>query len=141
MDSIPARGLRQHRRSLRAFDRFARRAKPKLSARYGAEFADGVLAEARVELDTLIPELPYIGGLRNAFTPVVVVNGWAIALHRAMKARGKVAAETVRICAEVSDEFVASVPGVLLKTFGRLAFSPFVRRYFKKQAARSQERR
>jgi hypothetical protein len=141
MDSISARGSRQHRRSLRAFDRFAKRAKPKLSAHYGAEFADGVLAEARVELDALIPELPYIGGLRNVFTPVVVVNGWGIALHRAMKARGKVAADTVRICAEVSDEVVASVPGVLLKMFGSLAFSPFSRRYFKKQAARSQERR
>jgi hypothetical protein len=132
---------RKHRRALRAFDRFAKRAKPKLSAHYGVEFADGVLAEARVELDGLIPELPYIGGLRNAFTPVVVVNGWGIALHRAMKARGKVAADTVRICAEVSDEFVAGVPGVVLKTVGRLAFSPLLRRYFKKQAARSQQRR
>ena len=134
------RTKKQHK-TLRAFDRFARRAKPKLVARYGDEFAEGVLAEARVELDRLAPNLPYIGGLRNAFTPVIVVNGWGIALHRAMKSRGKTAADTVRICAEVADDFVASAPVALLKTIGRLAFSPFSRLYFKRQAIRSQRRR
>lgn len=47
----------------------------------------------------------------------------------------------MRICAEVSDEFVASVPAVLLKGLGRIAFTGVFRRYFKKQAARSQARR
>jgi hypothetical protein len=132
---------KQRRRSLSAFDRFAVRASRKLEARYGKEFADETVADARVEFDRLLPEIPYIGGLRNAFTPVMVVNGWGIALYRAMAARGKTAADTIRICAEVSDEFLGSAPAVLLKAFGRFAFSPYFRRYFRKQAARSQERR
>ena len=99
---------KRRRRALKAFDRFAARDSRKLEARYGKEFADETLGHARVELERLWPEIPYIGGLRNAFTPVMIVNGWGIALHRAMAARGKTAADTIRICAAVSDEFVGS---------------------------------
>lgn len=58
-----------------------------------------------------------------------------------MAARGKSAADTIRICAEVSDELLRSVPSFLLRASGRLAFRPFVRRYFERQARRSQQRR
>lgn len=141
MTSASAAIARKQRRALKGFDRFAARAEPKLQAHYGTEFAQAVLADARAELGRLAPELPDIGGLRNVFTPVMVVNGWGIALHRAMKARGKTAADTVRVCAEVADDFVASAPAALLKTLGRLAFSPMSRWIFKRQAARSQRRR
>lgn len=126
---------------LRGFDRLARRLRPKLERDYGAAFAEEVLADARRELDAIIPRIPYIGGWRNAFTPVMIVNGWAVALHRAMKARGKSAEDVIRVCAEVSDEFFRSFPGFLLRSMGRLAFLPPVRRFFQKQAQRSQERR
>jgi hypothetical protein len=128
-------------RLLRGFDRLARRLRPKLEHRYGGDFATDVLADARRELDLVIPRIPYIGGRRNAFTPVMVVNGWMLALHRAMKARGKSAEDVVRVCAEVSDDFFRSFPGFLLRLIGRLAFLPPVRRFFEKQARRSQERR
>jgi hypothetical protein len=128
-------------RLLRGFDRLARRLRPKLERRYGGAFAQDVLADARRELDLIIPRIPYIGGRRNAFTPVMIVNGWMLALHRAMKARGKSAEDVVRVCAEVSDDFFRSFPGFLLRSIGRLAFLPPVRRFFEKQARRSQERR
>jgi L-2-amino-thiazoline-4-carboxylic acid hydrolase len=128
-------------RLLRGFDRIARRLRPKLEDRYGSAFAADVLADARRELDLIIPRIPYIGGWRNAFTPVMIVNGWMLALHRAMKARGKSAEDVIRVCAEVSDEFFRSLPGFLLRSIGRLAFLPPVRRFFQKQSQRSQERR
>jgi len=131
----------RRKRLLRGFDRLVRRLGPKLERRYGAAFTEDVLADARRELEVVIPRLPYIGGRRNAFTPVMIVNGWMLALHRAMKARGKSAEDVVRVCAEVSDEFFRSFPGFLLRLIGRLAFLPPARRFFEKQAQRSQERR
>jgi hypothetical protein len=50
---------------LRGFDRFAKRARRSLEQRYGESLADRVLAEARLEFERLIPELPYIGGREN----------------------------------------------------------------------------
>jgi hypothetical protein len=107
----------------------------------GASVADAALADARRELDLLLPCVPYIGGWRNAFTPVMVINAWMFALYRAMKSRGKSAEDVVRVCAEVSDEYLRSLPGFVLRAIGRLAFFPPVRRFFEKQARRSQERR
>jgi hypothetical protein len=131
----------RRKRLLRGFDRLARRLRPKLERRYGGAFAEEVLVDSRRELERIIPRIPYIGGWRNAFTPVMVVNAWLLALHRAMTARGKSAEEVIRVCAEVSDEFIRSFPGFLLRAVGRLAFLPPVRRFFQKQAQRSQERR
>jgi hypothetical protein len=128
-------------RLLRGFDRVARRLRPKLERRHDAAYADEVLADARRELVQILPRIPYIGGWRNAFTPVMVINGWILALYRAMIARGESAEDVVRVCAEVSDDYVRSLPGFVLRAIGRLAFLPPMRRYFERQARRSQERR
>lgn len=125
---------------LRGFDGFARRVRPYLEARYGTPFAIDTLGEARVEFVQLLPEIPYIGGVRNVFTPVVVANGWGVALYRAMAARGKTALETIAIIAELSDDWFRSMPGWLLGLLGRAAFSGPARWYFRRQGDRSLRR-
>jgi hypothetical protein len=132
---------KRRRRLLRAFDRFARWVAPRLAEQLDAGQVEAVLAAARAEFDRLIPELPYIGGRRNVFTPVMVVNGWLLALHRAMTARGRSARDVIRVCAEVSDDFFRSAPGRLLRLLGRLAFTWPVWALLRWQAERSQERR
>lgn len=131
---------RRRGRLLRSFDWFARRAEPRLAARTDAATAAAIVADARTEFARLIPELPYIGGLRNIFTAVMIVNGWIIALHRAMQARGKSPADAVAVCAEVSDDAFRSAPARVLRFFGRLAFTGPMRALFRRQAARSQRR-
>jgi hypothetical protein len=143
MNEANGRGYYEARRGklLRGFDRFAKRAEGRLAERYDADFAAAVRGDARAEFERILPEIPYIGGRKNIFTPVMVVNGWGISLYRAMAARGKTAEDTVRICAEVADDFFRAFPPFLLRLVGRLAFTAPVKRVFKKQAARSQERR
>lgn len=128
-------------RLLRGFDRFSKRLKKSLTARYGDAFAIEAIAATRAEFERIIPELPYIGGRKNYFTPVMIVNGWVVALYRAMKARGKSVEEVMAICFEISDGFFRSFPRFILRFGGKAAFSGFVKRALKKQAARSQERR
>lgn len=129
------------KRLLRGFDRFARRARAPLSAGRGEGFADAVLADARAEFERLLPEIPYIGGWRNVFTPVMVVNGWLLGLHRAMAARGVGANETIRVCAETLDAALRSIPGPARRLIRWLAFTPLVTGLLRRQAARSQQRR
>ncbi len=126
---------------LREFDRVAARAEPHLARHYDGAFAIEILADSRARFAGLIADLPYIGGGRNIFTKVMVVNGWILALLRSMQARGKTAEETVRICAETADEFFRSIPAPLRRLAGHAAFSAPAKRMFRKQAARSQERR
>lgn len=131
---------RRRRRALRRFEKFAERARPKLIVRYGKAFSDAVLESAHGHYERILPEIPDIGGFRNVFSPVLILNGWGVALHTALKERGKTAADTVEICAEMSDDFFRSAPAWLLSSSGRYAFNPLARAFFKRQAERSRAR-
>lgn len=125
----------------RGFDRVAPRIARHLRARYGDALAHDIIEQSRHEHARLLPELPFIGGRRNAFAPVITVNGWIIALFRAMKAHGKTAEETVQVCAAVADDFFRAGPGWLLRLGRWAAFSAPMLAYLKRQAVRSQQRR
>jgi hypothetical protein len=125
----------------RAFELFLRAAHPVLVERDGADFADDVIDAARSEYHLVLPEVPDIGGARNAFQPVMTVNGWLVALHRALAARGRKASESIAVSQEVFDRWLRKLPDFALRGIGRLLLSPPVRAYFERQAARSQERR
>jgi hypothetical protein len=126
---------------MRGFDRVARRVQKRLAETHDAEFAREVVADARDQFQRLIPELPYVGGRKNAYSRIIVVNGWIIALTRAMEARGKTVEETIAVCAHVADGLFAALPPFLLRLMGRLIFTRPARRFLERQAARSQQRR
>ncbi len=111
-----------------------------LVERYDEGFADEVLADARVELERLAPELPDIGGMANIFSAVITVNGWIVAVHRAMTARGYTAEDSVAVAVEVSDRFFRSFGPRLLGWMGRMGFSRPARAVLRRQARRSQKR-
>ena len=69
------------------------------------------------------------------------VNGWVVALHRAMAARGKQADDSIRVCQAVFDAWLHKLPRFVLRATGALLLSAPVRGYFERQARRSQERR
>ncbi len=123
-----------------SFDLFERRVRPVIAERWGADFADRVLADARSEYPDVVLRLPDIGGWRNVFTPVMVFNGWMIALHYGMKRNGKSAEDTIAVSFTVSDRFFRAMPDWMLKAIGRLAFMLPSRSVFRRQAARSQKR-
>ncbi len=125
----------------RIFERFLKAARSILARENDQAFADEVLVEARKQYERVRVEVPDIGGVRNVFQPVMTVNAWIVAIHRAMRARGRAAEDTIRVCQEVFDGWFRKVPGFALRAIGRLLLSAPVRWYFERQARRSQERR
>lgn len=79
-------------------------------SRYGDNFADVILKEAREQLEALIPEIPYIGGDENPMTRHLVRSTTSLALYKAMKARGKTAEEASRIIYDAVVERVSHLP-------------------------------
>ena len=126
--------------STRVFNYFTKRAQAVLAERWGESFAAAVIDDARRAYPAAEAQVPDIGGRRNAFTPVMVIISWLVALHEAMKNNGKTAADTISVMFEVSDRQLRGLPPWLLRTLGRLAFSAPSRRYFRNQAKRSQAR-
>jgi hypothetical protein len=125
----------------RGLDLFLRSARPVLVRGGGPVFAERVIEGCRTEYERVRPEVPDIGGLRNVFQPVMILNGWIVALHRAMKAQGRQAEDTIGVCQEVFDRWLRRLPGFALRGLGRLLLSPPVRWFLEAQARRSQQRR
>jgi hypothetical protein len=135
-------GYYEARRSdlLRGFARVAPRVRMSLRKRCDDDFTDAVIAHARDEFERLIPQIPYIGGRTNVFSPIMVANAWVISLYRAMRQRGKTAEDVAWVCHDLSDTLFRFLPGFALRLLGRLALSWPVQPILQSQARRSQRR-
>lgn len=122
---------------LRGFDEALERWKPVLVQRYGEGFADAVLQEAREHLEALIPKISYIGGDENHLTGSLIGSAGCLALYRAMKARGRPAAETGKV---LYDAVKASDPPPPIPPSERLSREELMERR-RERAKQSQERR
>lgn len=123
----------------RAFEYFLRSARPVLARHHGEELVEPILADARREYERVLPEVPDIGGRRNAFQVVMTVNGWIAAFHRAMAVQGFSGADSIRVGQQVLDGWLARLPRFALRAIGRIMLSAPSRRYFERQALLSQE--
>ena len=79
-------------------------------------------------------------GTRLVFAPVLTINACLVALHRAMRSEGKTAQETIAVASKVFDDLFAAMPDWLLRLSGRSLLRPTARRFFTRQAERSQAR-
>jgi hypothetical protein len=125
----------------RAFEFFLRATRRVIAREHGEAYADAVLADARGEYERVRPEVPGIGGRANVFQPVMTVNGWIVALHRALRRRGHGPEKVIAVSHEVFDAWIRRLPHALRHGLGRLLLSGPALRYFESQARRSQERR
>jgi hypothetical protein len=124
---------------LKGFDKMAKRATKPLIKNYSEEFCRVIIGETRNTFEQIIPEIPYIGGKRNQFTPVMIINGWIISFYKAMKGHGKAVEEVIKICCEVADDYMQSLPRSLLWVTEKFAFGRLVKWRMKKQARQSQK--
>jgi hypothetical protein len=98
-----------------------------------------MIKEARQEYESLIPQLPYIGG-KQPFTQFIISTGWYLAMYRVLKTHGKTVEETGRMIYEVTDAYLNSYPGFLRHLLGGVSFSKKYLKGMRKAAAKSQER-
>jgi len=125
----------------RAFEAFVRQIRPFVVLHHGESLGSKIIDATRIEYERVLPNVPDIGGIRNVYQPVMTVNGWIVALFRAMSARGLAAGDAIRVCHEALDDWLNRMPGWLLRVIGGLLLSPPGRWYFERQARRSQRRR
>jgi hypothetical protein len=123
------------------FDLSARLIKGVAISRYGERFAETVLVGARREYESLIPQLPYIGGRQNPLTPIMVSAGMFLALYRMMKAQGKEVEEIGAFVYEGVERAYGLLPRFALYIYGGLSFTEHHRRKEHRLALESQKRR
>jgi hypothetical protein len=111
-----------------------------LIASHGEEFADAIDAEARQEFESLIPEIPYIGGDDNELTDELIQATMALALYRAMKKQGKTVEEIGEVLYRTVEAMASSYPRILTRAIGFYQMSGLGQRPMRRAALESQQR-
>ncbi len=126
-------------RFLWEFDLVAKSARSVLDRYFIGEDVNALVADARREFESLIPQLPYIGG-KQPFTEFVVFTGMLLAMYRVAKAHGKIAEQTGELVYEIGRAFLKSSPRFLLRLFAPMNFSRRYLNSLRQGAAESHQR-
>ena len=109
--------------------------KDSLVARYGEELANTLKREARQEYENLVPEIPYIKGMRaRALNTFLLVTAQELAVYMAMKKHGKPPAEAWELCHEALRLRVAKIPRWKRRLVRRLMFSSLIKKIIARRA-------
>jgi hypothetical protein len=125
---------------LESFDELREHTGKVLTASYGEEFSAAIDVDARREFQSLIPEIPYIGGDGNELTDELIQASMGLALYRAMKKRGKTLEEIGEVLYRTVEVMAASHPKLLARAIGFYQMSGFGQRPMRRAALESQER-
>lgn len=125
---------------MKAFDKSSKNTRLVLDKYYGHEFSENVLRQAGKEYETLIPQIPYIGGSQNHMTNDLLESVQTLAVLRALKAQGKPVVESCEIIYRAMEVRLSRYPSFLLKIIGRLQFTRVFIRRLQRQANESQQR-
>gem|GEM_PF-2229723 len=115
-------------------------AKRMLKKHYDNDAAERIALNTFEESKRIIDRLPYVGGHRNMHSFVIELNGLIVALYKAMKEEGRTPEEAIFIAREVSQKLIRKIPRAIGLFIGKLAFTGFGIKMFKKQAELSQKR-
>ena len=123
------------------FDFIFRPIEGKLASSHGDQYAGLIVHQSRQNFEEILPLLSYVGGIKNYYTPIIVINGMIIAMFRAMNETGKTAEDVVRVWAAAADTLFARIPAWLADLGGQAILSKPMVNAFRKQASLSQEQR
>ena len=114
---------------LKDLDRICFLMKNSITARYGEGFTDHLLRDIRGEYQKLIPEIPYIKGIRaRVLNKFLIVTAQELAVYKAMQKHDKPASESWELCHQAIRLHVQSVPKWKRWLMKQFMFSNFVRK-------------
>jgi hypothetical protein len=117
------------------FDEHCELMKGSLCERYGVVVPSALRSDARQEYERLIPEIPYIKGIRaKALNTFLLVTAQELAVYKAMKRHGKSPQEAWELCHEALRLGLAKMPRWKSWLFRRLMFSKLMRKRMESQA-------
>jgi len=132
---------KQTKKLLKQYGKVSKKLLVLLSSKYGNTLAKEIVDKTRIEYESLIPKIPYIGGRSNYFSPIMLINGWIIALYSVLKTKDKPIEDLVYFCKAITDSFFNSIPGFIHQIIKKMAFNRLVILLFQRQANQSQKKR
>jgi hypothetical protein len=105
------------------FEWVIKRIRPVAVRHYGNHLAAAVVADARREYEALMPQLPYLGGVRNFDTWLIIAAAMFLAFYKPLKSRGRPVEEIGDLVYEAVETLFDALPRLLTRFYGRLHFT------------------
>ena len=120
---------------LKDFDKTANLMQDYLVKHYGKDSADTLYQQTRQQYEALIPEIPYIKGIRaGALNSFLLIVAKELALYKTMKKQDKELGEIWQICHQAIKLRMAKFPKFKRWLLKKLMYSKFLLRRVKKRA-------
>jgi hypothetical protein len=127
---------------LKDLDKTSALMKDSLVARYNEDFASKLQTEVRQEYEKLIPEIPYIKGVRGrALNNFLLITAQELAVYKVMKKHGKPVGEVWEVCHEALRLRSAAIPKWKRWLLKHFMFSSLVKRIMQKRARKQEKAR
>ncbi len=144
---VPSRRYRQlsyypsqKSKLLKDFDATASPMRDYLVERYGQNLAEMLSREVRREYEHLIPELPFIEGMRvSALNSFLLITAQEVAVYEAKKKLNTSPSEAWEICREAIERRMERFPAIKRWLLKHLMHSSFLMRRVKRRAERQQQ--
>ena len=104
------------------------------------ERTEQIISSALKRFESLLPDLPDVGGERNWDTQYIPVAAWYLALYEPMKAYGKTAEDVGRLVYELRKYELDHTPVAVLSKQGKEMFEPASISQMKEWAAWTQKK-
>jgi hypothetical protein len=109
-----------------------------LNQYYEEEKTENLISEIKIEVDNLLPELPYIGGKKNGLTSNLVASAYSLAVIKVLERIGQSERDIGKILYEMSESYFKSKSRFLKWLYPRIIFSKFIFKRGKKKTEKSQ---
>lgn len=111
----------------------------KRACRLHTEKAASIRANCRQLTPGILDRLPYIGGRKNVYTSIMIINGWFVMIYKAMESENFSQNEILKTIYHVTEKLINMVPVFIGRVIKRIFFSNRIRKFLEKQSSRSQE--
>ena len=116
---------------LKDWDNLMKKVRKAFISRYGKEFAETLMSEARQEYSKLIPEIPCVGQSR-ILVQFITGTAQSLAIYRALRNHGKTVEEAGKLYYLICETIFNSYPRIVHWFIGKMSFSKYFLRLLKK---------
>ena len=109
-----------------------------LNQYYEEEKAENLIFDIKIEVDNLLPVIPYIGGKKNGLTFNLVASAYSLAVIKVLERIGRSERDIGKILYEMSESYFKSKSRFLKWVYPRIIFSKFIFKRGKKKTEKSQ---
>ena len=131
--------IKNKKKIIKQFNTLVKVAKKIVSLDYNPEIIENLMKQAYNELENLLSRLPYVGGDKSPFTPLMIQSAETLAFYKVCKSLNLSEREMGRIIYEIAEKYAQSLSSIKKLIYRKAIFSKKMKNYWRNWLRMSQK--